>query len=227
MSRSRTLLPLAALALPACTADAPASPSYQRDVAPILAANCLRCHGAPALGGASAGLRLDSYSDLAVPDPRDPAAERPILGAATYAAAIALRAADPVSPMPPRFPLDDWQVEVLERWAAAGAPRGAPRPGNRPPAISIEDVTSAGGALAIRARVTDPDDDVVAGTLRVVAGTGGGAGRPLVGAVRSGLVDLTWSPASVPPGTYPLVALLDDGAAVHELDAGSITVPPP
>ena len=195
MSHRRLLL----LALSACTAEAPASPSYQLDVMPILAANCLRCHGAPALGGAPAELRLDSYGDLAAPDPRDPAAEVPIVGAATYAAAIALRAADPANPMPPRFPLDDWQIEVLERWAAAG------------------------GALAIRARVSDPDGDVVAGTLRVIAG----AGRPLVGAVRSGSVDLTWSTASMSPGTYPLVALLDDGAAVHELPAGSITVTPP
>jgi hypothetical protein len=210
-------------ALVACTADAPAAPSYQRDVAPILAANCLRCHGAPALGGAPAGLRLDSYGDLAAPDPRDPAAELPIFGAAAYAPALALRAADPDRPMPPRFPLDEWQIEVLERWAAAGAPRGAPRPGNRPPAIEIEEVTAAAGALAVRARVTDPDDDVVAGTLRIVAG----AGRPLVGPVRSGQVDLAWFTAGVSPGTYPLVALLDDGAAIHELDAGSITVPPP
>jgi hypothetical protein len=221
MSRSTLLLALAAC--PACAPAVPEVPSYQIDVMPILAANCLRCHGAPALGGAPAGLRLDSYGDLAVPDPRDPAVELPILGAATYAPAIALRAADPDRPMPPRFPLDDWQIEVLERWAAAGAPRGTPRPGNRPPAISIEGVTATAGALAIRARVTDPDGDVVAGTLHALAGTG----RPLVGAVRSGVVDLTWSPPNVSPGTYPLVALLDDGAAVHELEAGSITVPPP
>jgi hypothetical protein len=217
MSRTALLLLLAA-----CAPEVPDAPGYQADVMPVLAANCLRCHGAPALGGAPAALRLDAYADLAAVDPADPAAEVPIGGAATYAAAIALRVANPDAPMPPRFPLDDWQIELLERWAQAGAPRGAPRSGNRPPAIAVEDVTSAGGALAIRVRVTDPDGDPVGGVLRLDAG----AGQPLVGPVRSGVVDLTWTPANVTPATYPLIAFLDDGAEVHELPAGSITVPP-
>jgi hypothetical protein len=200
----------------------PDAPSYQADVMPILAASCIRCHGGPPLGGAPASLRLDSYGDLAAADPQDPRVEIPLGGAATYAPVIALRVASSEAPMPPRFPLDDWQVEVLERWAQTGAGRGAPRPGNRPPAIEIEDVTAAGGALAIRARVTDPDGDVVAGTLRASIG----AARPLVGAVRSGVVELTWIPANVSPATYPLIALLDDGAAVHEVPAGSIILAP-
>ncbi len=217
MRRSALLLLLAA-----CAPEVPGDPSYQADVMPILAASCLRCHGAPALGGAPASFRLDAYADLAAVDPADPAAEVPLGGAATYAAAIALRVANADFPMPPRFPLDGWQIELLERWVAAGAPRGAPRPGNRPPEIAIEEVLPAGGALAIRVKVTDPDGDPVGGVLRLRAGTG----QPLVGPVRSGVVDLTWTPANVSPATYPLVAFLDDGAELHELDAGSITVPP-
>jgi hypothetical protein len=200
----------------------PDAPSYQADVMPILAASCLRCHGAPAIGGAPSRLRLDSYADVAAPDPANPHGEIEIAGAASSAPLIALRVRDPDRPMPPRFLLDDWQLEVLERWAGAGAPRGAPRPGNRPPAIAIEEVIDGGAVLGLRVRVSDPDGDVVAGSLRAVIG----ADRQLVGAVRSGVLGLLWVPVAVPPGTYPLAASLDDGAAVHELEAGSITVSP-
>jgi hypothetical protein len=63
---------------------------------------------------------------------------------------------------------------------------------------------------------------VVAGTLRAQIG----AGRPLVGAVRSGVVDLLWDPANVAAGTHPLFAFLDDGAEVHVIPAGEIEVQP-
>jgi hypothetical protein len=218
----RASLSLALAACTACTPEVPAAPSYQADVMPILAANCIRCHGGPPLGGAPRAFRLDSYADLAAPDPAGPPGEVPIAGAAAYAAAIALRVRDPDRPMPPRFPLDDWQIEVLERWAAIEAPRGTPRPGNRPPSIALERVTTAGGAVSVRVRVGDPDGDVVAGTLRAQVG----AEQRLVGAVRSGIVELAWVPAGVGPGTYPLVASLDDGAEVHQIPAGEIAVPP-
>lgn len=224
MPRATALCYLAVLggAPAACAPDVPGELSFQADVMPILAASCVRCHGGPALGGAPDRFRIDTYGDLAALDPRDPAAEVQLGGAATYAAAIAARVASADAPMPPRVPLDDWQIELLAKWAADGAPRGAARPGNRPPAIELEIAPAAGGALAIRARVTDPDGDVVAGALRARTGTG----DRLVGAVRSGELALAWTPAGVPPGTYPLVALLDDGATVHEVPAGSITVAP-
>jgi hypothetical protein len=213
---------LFALAPAACEPGPPDEPSYQVDVLPILAASCIRCHGGPALGGAPLEPRLDSFSDLADFAPGDPLAELPIGGASRYALAIAVRVRDPDSPMPPRFPLDGWQAEILERWVDAGGGRGAPRPGNRPPEIAIERVTRTGSRIAVRARVADPDGDVVAGTLRAMAG----GGSPLVGAVRSGTVDLVWDPANVAPGTYPLVAFLDDGAEVHAVPAGEIEVQP-
>jgi hypothetical protein len=220
--RSAPAALLLALAPAACEPGPPGEPSYQADVLPILAASCIRCHGGPALGGAPLEPRLDSFADLADFAPGDPLAEVPVAGASTYAFAIAVRVRDPDSPMPPRFPLDDWQAQILERWADTGGGRGAPRPGNRPPEIAIERATRTGGRIAVRARVSDPDGDVVAGTLRAMVG----GGRPLVGAVRSGTVEVLWDPATVAPGTYPLVALLDDGAEVHEVAAGTIEVGP-
>jgi hypothetical protein len=37
---------VAVLALPACTPEVPAVPTYARDVQPIFMARCVRCHGA-------------------------------------------------------------------------------------------------------------------------------------------------------------------------------------
>jgi hypothetical protein len=215
---------LGALALGACEPGVPDAPSFQTDIMPILAASCVRCHGGPPIGGAPPSPRLDSYADLADHDLVDPFVELPIGGAATAADRIAARVRNSDSPMPPRFPLDDWQADVLARWAELGAPRGAPRPGNRPPQIEILRIAPAGAGQALRVRVSDPDGDLVAGTLRAI--TINGAFRPLVGAVRSGELELVWQDANLAEGVYPLVAFLDDGAEVHEVPAGQIEVLP-
>src|SRR5690606_560452 len=47
----------------ACGPGGPASPTWAEDAAPILAANCGRCHTVPAIGGAPSGFRLDIYDD--------------------------------------------------------------------------------------------------------------------------------------------------------------------
>lgn len=216
------LAPFAALALGACEPGVPDAPSFQTDVMPILAASCVRCHGGPPIGGAPPSPRLDSYADLADHDLVDPFVELPIGGAATAADRIAVRVRNSDSPMPPRFPLDDWQADVLARWAELGAPRGAPRPGNRPPEIEILRIAPAGAGQALRVRVSDPDGDLVAGTLRAIDG----ASRPLVGTVRSGELELVWQDGNLAAGVYPLVAFLDDGAEVHEIPAGQVEVLP-
>ncbi len=225
------LILLASFVLLACTPDVPANPSFQQDILPILAANCIRCHGAPTLGGAPTDFRLDTFDDLAItegesrPEPvcggdlSDPAAEVVICGAKSKAGRIAVRIADEAQPMPPRFALDEFQIETLQKWAE-GAERGAPREGNHVPSVTIEDTSRNGAFVTVRARIADVDRDLVTGSLRAQVGST----QHLVGVVRSGLVELTWDTTGIAPGDYPLVANVDDGAQVHVLGLGTITV---
>jgi hypothetical protein len=205
--------------LGACAADVPSAPSFQEHVMPILAANCVRGHGYPAIGGAPPGFRLDSYEDVALDDATQ------IAGAASYAALIAIRVRDEARPMPPRFGLDEPQLETLERWAAGTAPgerppRGAPRPGNRAPEVALERTAQDGATLTIAVRVDDPDGDLVAGELRVrIAGA-----ERVIGPVRSGRVELAWNTAFVAAGSYPLAARVDDGATPATIELGQIAV---
>ena len=61
MTAAHTLA-LATLAAAGCATDpVPAQPSWQVDVMPVLAANCVRCHGYPTSGFATPGFRLDSF----------------------------------------------------------------------------------------------------------------------------------------------------------------------
>lgn len=143
------------LALPACAAEVPAEPTWAEHVAPILAANCVRCHGAPAIGGAPPGFRLDRHDTIA-------GELEPIQGAAEMARWIAARVAD--GSMPPGAPLDGEQIETVVRWAAQGAPRGA-RADNHAPVIELREVASAPGALILDYEIRDDDGELVAGAL--------------------------------------------------------------
>lgn len=213
----RHLLLLVAAA--SCLPEVPALPSFQQDVMPILAANCIRCHGYPALGGSPPSMRLDVYGDIAIDDTTR------FSGAAGLAGVIAARVASESEPMPPRFPLDDFQIETLQRWArgvAPGepAPRGAPRPNNRQPHITAERVGQTGNIVSLRIAIDDSDGDLVAGELRAIIN---GSER-ILGPVQSGLAEVRWNATGVEPGAYPVSAHLDDGAQVHVIAVGSITV---
>jgi len=217
----------------ACTPEVPVTPSFQQDVLPILAANCVRCHGFPTIGGAPAEFRLDSFSEVAVSagetrddpacggDPGDPAAELVICGAARYALISSIRTEAETRPMPPRFPLDDYQVETLARWAEAPE-RGAPHALNRIPAVSVEEVSQAGAIVTLRVRVDDEDRDLVAGTLRAIVATV----ERFVGAVASGTVEIAWDTTGIPAGDHALIAYVDDGAQVHAIALGTVAVGP-
>lgn len=217
--------------LVACVPDAPTAPSFQIDVLPILAANCLRCHGYPAIGGAPPEFRLDAIDDTIIRDgiphdrcgdnPDDPSAAIVVCGAATEAALMSLRSRDEVYPMPPRFPMDDYQIEVLERWARDPV-RGEPREQNRAPTIETVEVASAATRIVIRVAVDDPDGDIVSGVVH--AQESPGATRVIVGPVSGGHSELAWETTSLAGGTYQLVATLDDGAASVEVPMGMITL---
>ncbi len=235
---NQALLALWLSALVACVPDAPATPSFQQDVMPILAANCLRCHSTPAIGGAPEEFRLDVLDDVTVREPvympSDLECNPPqgqaknagcfpvvVSGAASYAGSMAARVADDDDGflMPPRFRIDDRHIETLENWAATGALRGEPRPGNAEPhaAVTIE---RTGMILHFTVLVDDVDRDAVGGSLHArLAGT-----EVFVGFVQSGVADVRWDTTGVTAGTYQLSARLDDGGAVVVISLGTATV---
>ena len=218
------------LALAACAPDVPETPSYQQHVAPILAANCVRCHGVPVLGGAPPEFRLDTINGYERPKRNDIGVEQ-VVGAGLYSSIIAQRVASTDNPMPPRFPLDDYQIETLERWDAAGAPRGAPNPGNRPPTAAVENVMRSLEEEGIEVRVRymidvfvgDLDPDVVGGALQARIGA---TVLPL-GLLHSGHNRVVWETTNIAAGAFELEAMLDDGGAEVLAPLGAIEVEAP
>jgi hypothetical protein len=233
-----------ALVLASCATDEPpVTPSWQVDVMPILAANCVRCHGYPASGFAPPSLRLDSYDDVEITG----SVIDSIQGAAKIATEIATRTSlkprlpgDPDLPMPPGRELGSYEVDVLRNWAGAAdgsmkAPRGPGHPDNVPPILTLTEVGRAAPLVTFAYELRDSDRDLVVGTLR--GPRLDDQGMPDVGVIGtfvSGrdtiVVDLT----GVAPGTYDLTARLDDGADIDgpdgtadylDVPAGTLVVP--
>lgn len=216
----RTASLLACLA--ACAPGAPAQPGFQADVMPILAANCVRCHAAPSIGGAPATMRLDSYDDTIVDegDPSDPLDDVVVRGAARLAPIIPARLDDPRDPMPPRFPLGELEREIVVAWAQGDPPDRTPRPGNRPPAIALAPGARTGASIALAYTLADDDRDLVQGALRAR----GPGGDRLIAPIAAGTDTILWDTSSLAPGRYDVVARVDDGAGWIELPAGAIDV---
>jgi hypothetical protein len=124
---------LALSALSACSAEVPAAPTYTKDVAPILNAHCVRCHGAggtlnmypfPVYGSVQAPTTcyLQRYDDDCSAGPA-----ACLAGAKTCAGLIVSYVNAPVGtiqhmPPPPSDPLNDWEKDVLTRWTATSPP---------------------------------------------------------------------------------------------------------
>src|SRR5215211_6958420 len=110
MTRAVSLL-LVVCATPA--ARAADAPDFNRDVRPILAARCFKCHG-PDDAARKAKLRLDT---------RDGAEQ--VLGKPEASELVRrITSADESEVMPPpsvKAPLTDKQKETLKVWVAAGA----------------------------------------------------------------------------------------------------------
>jgi hypothetical protein len=98
----------------AITARAADAPDFNRDVRPILAARCFKCHG-PDDAARKAKLRLDTHEG----------AEK-VLGKPNESELILrITSGDENEVMPPpsvKAPLTDRQKEILKAWVAAGAP---------------------------------------------------------------------------------------------------------
>jgi hypothetical protein len=214
-----------------CTDEAPAEPTWA-EVSPILAAHCVRCHGAPAIGGAPATFRLDRYDDLVTLAPDG--APRRVLGAAAMAEWIADRTAD--GSMPPRFPFAQHDRDLLDNWfanrlpAAEGGPplplRGPAAPQNRPPAFTLTSRPAAPPAtgLELAYELRDPDRDLVTGQLVAL----GPPGEPVpLGELFAGRGTLALDTALLPAGRYDLTATLDDGPGPTSRLAGQLDLVPP
>lgn len=110
---------LAALPVLGAVPDAKADIDFTRDIRPILAERCFRCHG-PDEGARASGLRLDEYA-AAVEERGSRRAIDP--GAPAASELIArIKSDDPSRRMPLGGDrLDARQIELLEEWIAAGA----------------------------------------------------------------------------------------------------------
>lgn len=207
-----------------CGRDTPSAPTWVDDVRPILMANCVRCHGYPATGGAPDSFRLDVYDDWTAPN------GRVLRGAGAMAEYIKIRTEE--HEMPPRFPLDDRQIDILASWRATGsegvAPaKGTPRRSNGAPTVMLlgllADSVTPDGSLAIQYEIRDPDRDNVVGELRV--GTTDAASAVVVDrSVHSGRGIAMWNASTFAPGTYKLFWVLDDGGDTSTHEVGNYEV---
>lgn len=112
------ILSTSALALLACEPVPPAEPSWARDVQPLLAARCVRCHTSP------------PFADPAIQTPERPRVAATRLDvyevAAVETALIVTQVTRPEPafrmPPPPSGRLTDYDIEVLRRWDQNGPP---------------------------------------------------------------------------------------------------------
>lgn len=125
---------LALVSAAGCAPEVPASPTYTKDVQPILMAHCARCHGANDMlnamevyGRVQAPLKcyLQRYDDAGDCSAGSTTCQ---LGAASCAPLIVAYSVSGTvesmtrMPPPPSDPLTDWEKDVLKRWAAMSPP---------------------------------------------------------------------------------------------------------
>ncbi|CAN5912031.1 hypothetical protein BH11MYX3_BH11MYX3_26070 [soil metagenome] len=212
------------LLLAACGIDdPPAQPSWQVDVMPVLAANCVRCHSYPTLGFAAPGVRFDSYDAVKVA-----ALPTAIDGASTNATLISQRIRynkffPTLTVMPPTRELGDYEVAVLRNWAglvdgSMRAPRGPGRPDNRAPEVTVTEVSRAGTVVTFSYELRDADHDLVVGSLLGPRYAGVDLKSLVVGDLMTGRDTFSVDFAGIPAGSYPLTAHVDDGADIDGPD---------
>ncbi len=133
-SRSRPALLLCACllaAVPASSVDAaPPTPSFERDVRPILKAYCLDCHGAAEKVRGKLDLRLRRF--LVKGGASGPAV---VPGNAAGSLLLARLKTGEMPPTEKKVPAE--QVAIIARWIAAGAPTLRDEPEKLSPGIDI------------------------------------------------------------------------------------------
>ncbi|MEN9634359.1 MAG: hypothetical protein RL077_2763 [Verrucomicrobiota bacterium] len=181
---------------------------FSRQIMPILADACFRCHG-PDAGARKAKLRLDqreglfrTHDDVTVVVPGQPAVSELILR-------ITSKEADEVMPPPDSSrQLKPAEIELLRRWVASGAAWGthwAFQPPSQPTPPKV-----AKGALARRVR--NPIDPFIFARLEQAKLT------PAPEATRAALIRrVTFDLTGLPPSPAEVTAFLDDrGSDAYE-----------
>lgn len=227
--------------LSACASEqAPIEPSWQVDVMPLFAANCVRCHAYPFRGtdGISA-LRLDSFEDTELADGNvATGAAKSVQQIFRLTHEIALRPDQ--RRMPPDRPLDEYELEVIRNWANLGdgetAIRGPGRADNLAPELAIEEVARDATSITFAYELRDPDRDLVVGAVIGPRMTDEMLDpAAVIGNVVAGRDRFTWDITGVAPGDYAITARLDDGADIDGPDGsddfivvelGSINISP-
>jgi hypothetical protein len=220
--------------LAACAADVPEHPTYVDDVAPILMANCARCHGAPTTTAEGRNClrvdRWDSAPDASAlcPDDQptnvDVAMRADVILGVHDGAQMILDAVSTGAMPADGPPLTDRQQEILQRWMADGTPKHA---GNAPPTITFltppAGDTTIDQSYVVRYDVSDPDGDAVTWSLGWTSGAKTGT---FTTGLTGGKGMVTIDTSTLASGTYTLVATLDDGTVkVMVSSTGTLTVP--
>jgi hypothetical protein len=134
MSKATLALPFAlamVVAVLGCSPPVPSAPTYTKDVGPLLAAHCARCHSAdftPVLDPIAGMTKtprlchLDSFDDTGDCSATGMAAGMCRFGAKTCAGMFHTYITADVDtirmPKPPSDKLNDWEIDVLDKWAA-------------------------------------------------------------------------------------------------------------
>jgi hypothetical protein len=111
-----------------CGTDVPIRPTYKNDIAPLMEAHCIRCHGAGGmLNGDPDSQKVDGVQQPANGDftsLQNDAAGHSGLAAYTNQMpnAALMKLFLPQMPPPPAPPLTDWEHTLLETWLADPLP---------------------------------------------------------------------------------------------------------
>jgi hypothetical protein len=211
MSPMRTLACLLALAATACAPEVPSEPTYLEHVQPLLQANCGHCHGPDPYEPSIDYFRLDRMVrndgfTLDAFDMREDIIEQ------------AVEHDEPAMPL--THSLTARQMELLERWDDAEAPKGTRT--NALPQASVVSLTPAQGttvdrtlAVTLRSWDTDGDGLLVSVGLRPV---GTVSGTVLASGLGNGQRVAYLNTTALTAGDYELYAIVDDGFSDNRAD---------
>ncbi len=229
----RTTHIVIAVFLAGCAAPAvPTKPGYETDIAPILEANCVRCHSAQEAIVTGNCIQLDQWDD----GTDTTGACSPLLGVHsslvnTTTPSFGLVEVVMSGVMPKDGPaLTDRQKQIFENWMKAGYPKSGGN--NKPPTIDFITPPPGGATINVNGvttydiqyNVTDPENDPVTWSL-TWKGSNGKTGTFATG-LTQGMGTVHADTSSLGSGTYQVIANLDDGSNMVSIAAqGMLTVP--
>ncbi len=219
-----------------CAPSAPDKPTWVDDVQPVMMANCVRCHGSPASGGAPSTFRLDLYEDSIENGQQ-------IRGAASMARFVCVRGSLAEDMPPNGTAIPARARDMFANWfetrctgPIVSFERGA-RARNSEPTITINTGNGkADDSLEVDFLVTDADREAVTGSLLLgedavdpACKTAGGRTDLAPAALRGGAGHISFDTGTLCAGTYKLSASISDGTPGLTVARalGSITVEHP